>query len=229
MNDEILESVREGFAPVHMDRPLEAIEARGHAYRRNRRLTGLTGMGLAVGLGVALVLPTTDLGGHRDDNVAETGVSTPQPGQRMEHVSFTLTSAADGRVTVTFKEAAADPKALEKALADAGIPAVIRVNEWCESGLAPTPRSDRGAEPTPQPRATSDARRMPSDLVHMQGGDGTGPTTVTIDGAALPETVTLNLSLFVGDATVVHGLGYVLSVTGSPVTCQTWSISKATR
>jgi hypothetical protein len=210
VNDEILESVKEGFAPVRMDRPLEAIEARGRAYRRNRMLTGLGVMGLVVGLGVALVLPTTDLAAHRDDNVAQTAVATPTHGQRMEHVSFTLTSTADGTVTVTVKQAAADPKALEKALAGAGITAMVRVNEACGT-RTPLPANQLedivqlGSRGASAPSSAPSSRR---------------PSTLTIDGTRMPKDATLFVSLFVDDKTVVYGLGAMLSVTGSPVICK---------
>jgi len=201
---EIFESVRESLAPAHMGRPLEAIEARGRAYRRHRRLAGLGGIGLSVGLGLALVLPMTDRGVHRDDINGEPTVTAPQAGQHIELASFTLDRTAEGKVTVTFKEAAADPKALEKALADVGVTALVRVNEMCAGTW--TMESD--------------------DVVLRDDASGASPS-LTIDAVALPKTVMLSLTLWVDDTESVRLLSIAFSVKGSPVTCNPVGVQRA--
>jgi hypothetical protein len=201
MNDEVLESVRRSVATVHMDRPLEAIEARAGTLRRRRTLTGLAAVSLSAGLGLALAMSATGVTTPQDGYVAETEASA---GQRIDLAAFTLSSAPDGTVTITFKEVLADPTALEKALADAGVTAVVRVNAVCDGESVPNPYPG-------SPEWLSTAVRFDA-----HGPDG--KPTVTISKATLPKDVTLFLGLTPYQGHLA-GLLTQFFATGSSIVC----------
>jgi hypothetical protein len=202
MNDGILESVRESVGSVHMDRPLEAIEARARALRRRRALTGVAAVGLSAGVGLALALSATGLPTRQDGYAAQTDAPAGQPGQRIELAGFTLSSTSDGTVTITFKEVLADPTTLEKALADAGITAIVRVNATCEGKIAPNP-------------GRADWR---SKAVTFDEHGPNGQPRVTISKATMPEGVTLSLDLTPYQGHLA-GLMVGFFVTGAPIVC----------
>jgi hypothetical protein len=61
-DDEVLDAVKKTLASVQMDRPVEAIEQRGRARRRNRGVLGVVaGGGLAIVAALALAVPMASL------------------------------------------------------------------------------------------------------------------------------------------------------------------------
>jgi hypothetical protein len=111
--------------------PLAAITKRGSA-RRRRRLAGLTGLSVtSVAGGTALV-------------VGLTGVfaAARAPGT-IRTAAFTLTSNANGTDTLTLTMSQVlDPGALQQALEQHGIPALVKVGVSCwSSPAAPDPVS----------------------------------------------------------------------------------------
>jgi hypothetical protein len=120
MND-VFDTMRESMEGVHMHTPVERIVAAGRA-RRRRKVTAIA-VGAAVAGGLSLVVAT---GGQQ--------VNAPPAGVHVQLAAFSVDSNADGTVTVKLtKEQTLDPAALQNALAQAGIPADIRINEFCNS------------------------------------------------------------------------------------------------
>lgn len=83
-DDEVWNAVKQTLSDVQMDRPVEAIEQRGRARRRNRALFGVAaGGGLAAVTALALVLPmATQSGGtpaEPGSQAAGTGTAAPAP------------------------------------------------------------------------------------------------------------------------------------------------------
>ena len=113
---------RDALAGVHMERPAEAVIARGRARRLRRRLVqGMSGVA-AAGAVLALVLALT-LGGIA-------------LGTRQMHVNLTdwsVNTNRNGTVTVKIRELG-DSARLQHVLKNAGIPALVRWGELC---LAP--------------------------------------------------------------------------------------------
>jgi hypothetical protein len=128
MNDDSeLSEVREsllaegaGLAGVHMDRPAEAVMARGRALRLRRRLlrglSCVTAAGAAMALALALPLSGT---GVRQVHVTET--------------DWSVNTSQNGTVIVSLRRVS-DPLRLQSVLAEAGIPAAVH---WGESCAAP--------------------------------------------------------------------------------------------
>ncbi|GIF47069.1 hypothetical protein Afe04nite_16080 [Asanoa ferruginea] len=116
----MLDAVKQTLSGVRMDRPIEAIEQRGRARRRRRNLFGLAaGGGAAAVAALALALPMA-----AQPPAAAPAALQPSP--------FTLVRMSDDTVKLTLHwEQILDPAALQKALADAGIPAVVKANVLC--------------------------------------------------------------------------------------------------
>jgi hypothetical protein len=117
------------------DRPIEAIEQRGRARRRNRGLFGVVaGGGLAAVAALALAVPMVS---HHSGTVpAESGpvagASTAGDTPAAQQAAFTVATQADGSVELTLDpKKILNPDALQKALADAGIPAVVKAGVLC--------------------------------------------------------------------------------------------------
>jgi hypothetical protein len=126
MNDDNeLSGMRESLiaegADVHMDRPAEAVMARGQKLRLWRRLLrGLSGVTVAsAALALALTLPGGGAG-FRQVHVNET--------------DWSVNTNRDGTVTLQVRKAA-DPIGLEAVLSQAGVAATVGWNQRC--GIPP--------------------------------------------------------------------------------------------
>lgn len=144
-DDEVLNAVKQTLSDVQMDRPVEAIEERGRARRRNRNLFGaVAGGGLAAVAALAVAFSGGQSGTTPATNqpLAEGGATTTTA-PAMETVGFTLATQADGAVKVSLDPAKLlNPAGLEKALAAAGVPAVVKKGELCEPKGAELPETD---------------------------------------------------------------------------------------
>jgi len=129
MNDQdLMTAVRHSVREVRMDVPASQIVSRGRAIRGHRKLgAGLTAAAaagsVALGLGLSGALSPAP----------QTGTNAT-----IRTASFTLTSNANGTdtLTVTTRELT-DPAALQQALAEHGIPALVKINTLCQSPDAP--------------------------------------------------------------------------------------------
>ncbi|MBM0233947.1 hypothetical protein JNW91_20085 [Micromonospora sp. STR1_7] len=125
--DEVLNAMSKTLSDVRMDRPVEAIEKRGRSRRRNRGVLGAVaaGGGLAALAAIALALP---IGSGPSGSAPAGGVTAPA----MEPAAFSVVKQADGSVQLRLKsKQVINPEALEKALADAGVPAVVKAGVLC--------------------------------------------------------------------------------------------------
>ncbi|MFC5835106.1 hypothetical protein [Nonomuraea insulae] len=152
MND-VFDTMKESMQGVHMHTPVERIVAAGRA-RRRRKVTGIAA-GAAVAGGLSLVVATSG-----------PQVTAPPAGVHVQLAAFSLDSNTDGTVTVKLtKEQTLDPATLQNALAQAGIPADIRINEFCNSPVD-----------------------IPGfDKVMSDNKEEDGRVVMTIDPAAMPE------------------------------------------
>ena len=134
-DDELLNVMKQTLSDTRMDRPVEAIEQRGRALRRQRRLLAATaGGGLAAVAALALALPMASHqpGTPPDGTGPVAGASTTGDAPAMEQVAFTIVKQANGSVELTLTaKVLLDPEALQKALTDAGIPAVVKAGVHC--------------------------------------------------------------------------------------------------
>jgi hypothetical protein len=140
MNDtEMLATVRESLAGVHLDRPLETILARGRSRRRQRRAAAAGTLVLAASLAAALA---GGLGGAASP--ARPDATPPRLA-----AAWSVTAAQDGTITVKLRTEAelGDQGELQRALNEAGAPAIVK------TGNCDWPRlidyGDRGLDPLP--------------------------------------------------------------------------------
>lgn len=149
-DDEVLNAVKNTLSAVQMDRPIEAIQQRGQAHRRNRRLFGVVaGGGLAAVAAVALGVPMANHQSHPapvaggGTTEATTGATTGAT-TAMQPAAFTVTKLSDGSVKLTLDyKKILDPDALQKALAGAGIPAVVKAGVLCSPTGKELPQADQ--------------------------------------------------------------------------------------
>jgi hypothetical protein len=165
MTDDVLHTVKESMAGVHMQTPVEEIVASGRTRRRRRRsglaaagalaVTGLTAGALAIS-GSGAAPPTGASGGRSGVQLA----------------AFSVVSNPNGTATVTLvKGPGINPDSLSRALGGAGVPAIIRVGSFC--------------------RADGKATGLEQVLTSERRSDGT--VVLVIDPKAMPRGTELSI------------------------------------
>jgi hypothetical protein len=160
-DDEVLRAAERSLSaiPIAMRPDARVIMARGRT-RRRRQLAGLGAAGTAAAAVAALSLAGVFGGGSAPANTAGT----------IRTAAFTLVKSADGtaKLTLSLKQQF-NPTALQHALAQDGIPALVRINTLCSSDPEP---SDTGAisiqlpDGTPlHPSRSGAATPVPHDAV----------------------------------------------------------------
>jgi hypothetical protein len=126
----LIEDLRDSLAelPVPGRPPLAEITSRGRVRRRRRRFAGFAGLAVTgAAAGVALALGLTGVFGL-----------APARGTKTVHTAaFTLTSYTNGTVSLRLGQLF-DPIALQRALAHAGVPALVTNGRYCTSSPAVT-------------------------------------------------------------------------------------------
>jgi hypothetical protein len=130
MNDEVMmTTVKDALSGVEMDTPVDEIMAAGRS-RRRRRMSGLAVAGIAVA-GLATGVPA--IGNH-----GSAPVSPPGRSGTVQLAAFTVVSNPNGTATLTLlKGATLNPDSLSRALAGAGVPALVRVGSFCDQHAGP--------------------------------------------------------------------------------------------
>jgi hypothetical protein len=106
-------AMRDELDQVRMRRPAEALIATGRARQARRWLSGITATLAALAVGLSL-----GVGGQA---TARVHVNT---------VDWSVNTNPDGTVTVTTRNVS-DPARLQRVLAEAGVPAIVRYGEIC--------------------------------------------------------------------------------------------------
>ena len=209
--------------------PLAAITSRGRA-RQRRRLAGLAGLGVtsaaagtALALGLTGVLSATPAG-----SAAATGTSAPARGTgTVRTVAFTLTRNANGTDTLTLTHSQLfDPASLQQALAQHGIPALVKTGAYCWSTpAAPDPASlgvlsiRPPVKPpqvaVPAPGHLKPGAVKPSDLNPSDRNRIIDHTVTVINPAAMPSGTELFFGYFNSDHALFFDLIYARSYTCS--------------
>jgi hypothetical protein len=192
--------------------PLAAITNRGRAHQR-RRLAGFAGLGVAgAAAGTALALGLTGvLGAAPARSAGATGTAAPARSTgTIRTAAFTLTRNANGTDTLTLSMSQMlDPAALQRALAQHGVRALVKTGTYCSSNpAAPDPGSIgvltvQLANGTPVPKK-SPAVKVPANFVPAD-------TVTVINPAAMPSGTELFFGYFNSD----HGLFFDLIYTSS--------------
>jgi hypothetical protein len=162
--------------------PLAAITSRGRAHQR-RRLAGFAGLGVTgVAAGTALALSLTGVLGAAPARITGT----------IRTADFTLTSYANGTDALRLSTTVLlDPSALQHALAQDGIPALVKTDMFCSS--------------TPELRVKGVVTAQQPNGRPVKGRPGAGTVTV-INPAAIPAGTELFIGYFNSDNTVAASL-----------------------
>jgi hypothetical protein len=184
---ELVDSLAEVAVPGRP--PLAAITSRGRVHWR-RRLAALAGLG---GTGAGALLALT---------LGLTGVfsAAPAPGALQTGDAFTLTSYANGTVSLKLSQVF-DPAALQRALAGHGIPALAKTGTYCSSN--PAVSAPAGRRVLSIPRGIPDILQTgnwpvkPSQLAPF-----VDPVSMVLDPAAMPP----GTELFIGNYNLGHAV-----------------------
>jgi len=160
-DDEVLRAAERSLSaiPMAMRPDARVIMARGRA-RQRRRLTGIGAVGTAAAAVAALSVAGVFGGGSASVNTTGT----------IRTAAFTLVKNANGTVKLTLSlDQQINPATLQHALAQDGIPALVRINTLCSSNPAP---ADPGVisiqlpdgSPVPPPAPGTD-KPVPRDAV----------------------------------------------------------------
>ena len=207
---ELRDSLSEVAAPERP--PLAAITNRGRVHQR-RRLAGFAGLGVAgVAAVTALVLGLTGVLGAATARSTDT-IRTAAPARStgtIRTAAFTLTSNANGTDTLTLTHSQMfDPAALQQALAQHGIPALVKTDTYCSSNpAAPGPYSIGVL--SNRPPASSLPRRHSAALSRR-----VARTVTVINPAAMPSGTELFFGYFNSDQALFFDLIYTSSYTCS--------------
>jgi len=144
-DDDVLDAMKQTVSPVQLDRPVEEILRRGRARRRNRTAAGLAGAGLAAVAALALAVPTASSQPAKDaaGQAATPPASVASTPAKMVPVGWTLSKASDTQVKLVLNgEQTLDPDALQRALDETGIHAVIKTRVLCTPKNAELPEAN---------------------------------------------------------------------------------------
>ncbi len=211
---ELVDSLAEVAVPERP--PLAAIAGRGRVHRR-RRLAGLAALGgataavvIALALGLTGVFGAAPAGGTGTIGTA----------------AFTLTSFSNGTVALRLGQMF-DPPALQRALAQHGIRAQVKIGTYCSSSPAAPSPLRIGVLPGASPVPTGTHRRRVPGLGNGQGiwqslnipvrpsqlAPMVDPISMVINPAAMPPATELFIGFFDFRHTIFVDLIYTNSHT----------------
>lgn len=182
MNEhDVMCQVRESFAALRMDMPVEAVFTRSRI-RRRRRITGLTAVAAATaGTAAAVTLtvgaPAPAHASHPLTVAPGTGTSSPASPGAVTLAAFSVTSGPGPSTTLVLRKGPQyqlDANGLRQALAQHGIPALVTVGSFCRS----TPAAPAGVGQVLRP-------------LSVAGGQG-----MVINGQAMPPGTRLSIGYF---------------------------------
>jgi hypothetical protein len=191
MND-VLDDVKGSMAGVHMRTPVEEIVAAGRSRRRRRRVCGtVAGAVVVAGATMVALQPGTP---------AETAppVTADTGPVHLHLAAFSVDTNPDGTVTMLTKAQSLDPATLRRALAQAGVPAIIKIGEFCRSTQSPPPGLDSVVRGEPRP-------------------DGT--VVLVFTPSALPQGAELSIGILKPGSPGQKRAAYTLVRAGTPLRC----------
>jgi hypothetical protein len=219
---ELRDSLSELAAP---ERPqLAAITNRAQAHQRRRLATvaGLGGAGVAACAALALGLAGTFGTAAPVARTSNGMIGTAAPARStgtIQTEAFTLTSNANGTDTLTLSMSQVfDPAVFQQALAQHGIPAVVKTGIYCTSSPAPPNPSTIGVLSLRPPSKLSPkgAARVATGVYPSDKNQILADTKTVINPAAIPP----GTELFFGYSSSGHALFFDLIYTHS-YTCAT--------
>ena len=172
-HDDVMCQVRESFAGLRMDMPVEKVFATSRA-RRRRRLSGLTAAACTtVGATAAITLTS---GGPAAPAISG-NLPPPSTGQ-VKLAAFSVTNGPGDSTTLILRKGSQyrlDPAALRQALKRHGIPALVTVGAFCR----PARGASVGLGQAIHPKTLAD-----------------GSDAVVMNGSAMPSGTQLSIGYF---------------------------------
>jgi hypothetical protein len=157
-DDEVITAVRESFAKVRPDIPLEQTVRRGRARRARHRAYGAAcAAGTAVLAGVTAAAVVVNLGGAAP---ATSGTSSPSGGNSAKLTAWTVATGPGGTVDVTIRQLL-DPAGLERTLRADGIPANVAFQSGEPSVSPPLPPECQQVAMSDEANANLQAKILP--------------------------------------------------------------------
>jgi hypothetical protein len=197
--------------------PLAAITSRGRAHQR-RRLAGFAGLGvtgLVAGAALALGLTGALSAAPAPSTSTAQAVAPASAGRNagtIQTAAFILTSNANGTDTLTLTMSQMlDAATLQQALAQHGIPALVKTGAYCTSTPAPPDPVSAGVLSTDLPTAPHKMVPAPSGPAPSQLQQMAARTVTVINPAALPS----GTELFFGYSSSIHAVFTDLIYTSS--------------
>jgi hypothetical protein len=199
--------------------PLAAITSRARAHRR-RRHAGLAGLcltgtaaGVALAVGLTGALGAAPARSPGPIHVATPAHNTPTTRGTVQTAAFILTSNANGTDTITLTmNQMLDPAALQQALAQYGIAALVKSGTYCTSSPSPPDPVSAGVLsihlPTGAPHTMVPAPSGPAPRAVQEMA---AHTTTVIDPSALPS----GTELFFGYSSTINAVFTDLIYTNS--------------
>lgn len=198
--------------------PLAAITNRGRAHQRRRLagFAGLGGAGAAVGTALALSL-TGVLGAAPARSTGTIGTAAPARSTgTIRTVAFTLTRNANGTDTLTLTNSQMfDPAALQRALAQDGIRALVKTGTYCSSHPAAPDPASIGVLAVQLRNGTPLPKKSPAVKTAVPAKGVPADTVTVINPAAMPSGTELFFGYFNSDHLLSSGLIYTSSYTCS--------------
>jgi hypothetical protein len=214
LNDSaVLSAVRDSISGLAMPTAphMEAITARARA-RRHRRLGGLS----IAGAGACAALVAGLAGNWGSAGLAPAAGPAPQHGATAVHLAaFSVVTDRGGTTTLTlYPGQVANPKAVRRALAEHGIPALVTAGQFCRTADQPAPGVGQVA--VFQAQGFQAQGFQPHGLRPVAGSRPSG-LAVVIHGSKIPPGVKLSI----GYRQNPHSseISFTLIQAGAPLTC----------
>jgi hypothetical protein len=173
--------------------PVAKILARSRGQRHRRQLAGVSAAGIA-GVAVLALGLAGVFGGH----------SPARAGTTIRTAAFTLAENANGTATLTLtQDQVFNPSALEQALQQDGIPALVETGSYCSSNPAPAGGADVLSIQLPDGTPIGPDGSVPPDAVTV------------INPAAMPAGTELFFGYFNNSTALVGSIIYTGSYTCS--------------
>jgi hypothetical protein len=194
--------------------PLAAITSRGRAHRR--RLAGLAGLSFTgAAAGTVLTLSLTGVLGAAPARSTDATQATPPARSAsagtVRTAAFTLTSNANGTSTLTLTTGQmVDPAALQQALTQHDIPALVQTGTYCSSSPAAPDPASIGVLTVQLANGAPLPEKAPAVKTVVSAG-----TVTVINPAAIPSGTELFFGYSSSDRALFTDLVYTSSYTCS--------------
>jgi hypothetical protein len=179
-------AVRESFAGVHMDRPLDETIRRGRQLRARRRRAGIAAIACAAAVAGGALTAGLVPGGARPN-------STSGHANGSQLTAYAVTKGPHDTVIVRIWQLG-NPAGLQRLLRADGVPAHVAFQGGTLSDDPPLPRSCQNVNMSNQANAQLQGKIIGQNQLPPKG-NFLQMVTLTIDVAAIPKNIGLNLTV----------------------------------